>query len=478
MKPLMITAMASGEGKTVMTCALLQALKMRGISVESCKCGPDYIDPMFHRKVLGIPSDNLDLFLQGRAAVHERLQERRAQMMLVEGAMGYYDGRGRSDEGSAWELSLQERIPALLVIRPKGNSLTLAAQVKGLMTFRENQMLRGILLNNCRKSLYLHLKRILEQETGLPVLGYLPPMEEASLESRHLGLVTEMEVPGFLSKIRKVAQQMEESVDLDAILSLADTDRKNGCTDNPLPEPDGTTTENANCVSVRTTTEEADRAPVCKIAVARDEAFCFYYESSLQALRKCGAELTFFSPLRDKSLPECDGLYLGGGYPELYAGALEKNETMRESIRHALLAGMPAIAECGGFLYLQKSLEDEKRQTCSMVGFLPGAGFRTSSLVRFGYHTLHPKGDSMLFRGGEQIPVHEFHYWDCTDNGSDLISVKENGKQWECGYVSGTLYAAFPHLHLGAELPLAQRFVHAAAACHLVPGRESFTGGI
>ena len=471
MKQLMITAMASGEGKTVITCALLQALKMRGISVESCKCGPDYIDPMFHRRVLGIPSDNLDLFLQGKAAVHERLHRTQAQMMLIEGAMGYYDGRGRSDEGSAWELSVQERIPAVLVIRPKGNSLTLAAQVKGLMTFRDKTMLRGILLNNCRKSLYQHLKQILEQETGLPVLGYLPPMEEVSLESRHLGLVTEMEVPGFLSKIRVAAQRLEKCADLNALLCLA------GEREQEKQPGDNRQEHNLQCQADRIA-ENADFPADCTIAVGMDEAFCFYYESSLQALRNCGAALRFFSPLRDKSLPECDGLYLGGGYPELYAGALEKNETMRESIRCALLAGMPAVAECGGFLYLQESLEDEEGQIHSMVGFLSGAGFRTSSLVRFGYHILHPRGDSMLFRSGEQIPAHEFHYWDCTQNGNDLISVKETGKQWECGYVSGTLYAAFPHLHLGGELPLAQRFVRAAAAYHVMTGRGSFIGGI
>ena len=198
------------------------------------------------------------------------------------------------------------------------------------------------------------------------------------------------------------------------------------------------------------------------IAVARDEAFCFYYQDSLDALERSGAQLRFFSPLRDGVLPPCDGLYLGGGYPELYARELSENAAMRESLAGAVRSGLPTIAECGGFLYLQQSLEDDKGTPWPMAGVLPGRGFRTDRLQRFGYAFLKPEADSLLFRAGESVPVHEFHHWDCTENGTDLTAEKPDGRHWRCGFASPTLYAAFPHLHLDGALPLAQRFAEAA----------------
>lgn len=439
MRRLMIAAMSSGSGKTVLSCGLLAAIKRRGIDAEAFKCGPDYIDPMFHSRVLGVPSRNLDLFLQGETGIRRTLARQRATFGLMEGAMGFYDGVGGTDQASAWQVAHLTDTSVLLAVRPKGASLTLAAQIKGMQTFRPDSHLAGIFLTDCKPMLYAHLKPILERETGLPVLGYLPPMEEARLESRHLGLMTAGEIEDFNARFAAVARQLEETGNLDGILALA------GAVE-PLME------------------KTKPRTARVKIAVAWDKSFCFYYADNLDALEEAGAKLVFFSPLEDSELPEVDGLYLGGGYPELYLEQLSQNKSLLGQVCRAIQAGMPTLAECGGFLYLQQCLESDQGQQFDLVGALPGQGFSTLRLQRFGYLHLTGDQDSMLFRAGEPVPAHEFHYWDCTENGTDLEAQKPNGKSWRCGYVNHRLYAGFPHLHFGGELPLAERFVEAALA--------------
>lgn len=439
MRAFLIAAMQSGTGKTVMSCAVMAALKRKGFLVEAFKSGPDYIDPMFHSRVLHIPGRNLDLFLQGERKVRESLAESDADIAVLEGAMGYYDGLGGTARCSAWDLADRLKLPCFLVLRPKGAGLTLAAQVQGMLHFRERSRITGLLLNDCTEHSAKMLKPILESACDIPVLGFLPPMEEAKIESRHLGLLTAGEIDDLEERFERIAEQAEAHIDFDLILSLAAEKKAAG----------------KRSLSTET---------FCRIAVAKDEAFCFCYEDSLEALRRAGAELCFFSPTRDNALPEgCRGLILCGGYPELYAKALSANSAMRLSVRQAVNAGMPTIAECGGFLYLQDEVEGADGKSYPMCGVLPGRGFRTGHLVRFGYQKLNAETDSLLFRSGEEIPAHEFHYWDSTVCGSDLRAVKQNGKNWRCGTVNGSLYAAFPHLHLDGELPLAERFVKACA---------------
>ncbi len=434
MKRIMLAAMSSGSGKTTVSCALLRAMTRRGIDAQSYKCGPDYIDPMFHRRVLGIPCENLDIFLQGETGVLRTLSRQEHEYAVLESAMGFYDGIGGTEESSAWQIAALSETPVILILNPSGIGITLAAQVKGLMEFRKPNQIVGLLLNNCSDKLFAYLKPILERECALPVLGYLPQSQENRLESRHLGLITADEVSDFDRRFDAVAEELEHHADISRLLSL--------CADiRPLP------------ATMRL------QAPVCRIAVARDAAFCFYYEENLRALRNAGAELCFFTPLSDRELPACNGLYLGGGYPELHAMELSKNRTMRDSIRRAAENGMPIIAECGGFLYLQRTLDG-----IPMVGTLNGEGYRTERLQRFGYATLCAEENSLLFRAGESIPAHEFHYWECTENGTSLLAKKTNGKTWRCGFCTERMYAAFPHLHFGGKLPLAERFVRAAAA--------------
>jgi len=437
MRAFVIAAMHSGAGKTVLSCALMAALTQRGLRVQAFKCGPDYIDPMFHSRVLGIPGRNLDLFLQGEKRVRESFFSSDADVAVLEGAMGYYDGLGGTAQHSAWDLANRLGLKCVLVLRPKGDGLTLAAQVRGLMQFREKSRISAMILNGCTGRSAEMLRPILERECGIPVLGYLPPTEDAEIDSRHLGLLTAGEIADLTGRFERIARQAEAQIDLDALLRLVSE------------------TEPAE-------RHLAPKAPLCRIAVARDEAFCFQYEDGLDALREAGAELRFFSPMRDRVLPEgCRGLYLCGGYPELYAGTLSENAAMRAAVKRAVEAGLPTVAECGGFLYLQDCLEGADGNRYPMCGALPGQGIRRGHPVRFGYLTLKAEEDSLLFRTGEEIPAHEFHYWDSTACGSDLYAEKRSGKSWRCGIANRRLYAAFPHLHFGGELPLAERFVKA-----------------
>ena len=444
----LLAAPQSGSGKTVMACALLGALRHRGFSPCAFKCGPDYIDPMFHRSVLGVECHNLDLFL----TLEEQLRRLYAagtaghDAALCEGAMGLYDGLGGTDRASAWHMAQTLGLPVLLVLRPKGASLTLAAQVRGLRDFRPDSHLAGILLSDCRPGLYASLAPMLEKETGLSVLGYLPPMPEAVFESRHLGLYTAGEISDIKARVEALAQCALQTVDWQRLLPLCQSKRK-------APGTKGAA---------------VNSAPVARIAVARDEAFCFAYAETLETLEQAGAALLPFSPLYDAGLPtEADGLYLPGGYPELYAARLSQNRAMGEAIRTALARGMPTVAECGGFLYLGQSLEDTEGRSWPQVGALPGNGKKTGGLVRFGYATMTAEKDSLLFRAGEQIPVHEFHHWDSDENGTDLLAEKPiSGKRWRCGFANPRLYAAFPHLYLAGRPELARRFVAAAAAYH------------
>ena len=437
MRQILLTAMHSGAGKTVVTCTLLTALKNRGMDVHAFKCGPDYIDPMFHKEVLGVPSRNLDLFLQGESGVQSTLSRNGGDFAVMEGTMGYYDGLNATDEASTWAVAHTLHCPSILILKPQGSALTTAAQVKGLLQFREESYLSAILLDGCKASVAERLSQMLERETGLPVLGFLPPMKEAELPSRHLGLFTAGEITDLRSRFDTLARQMEQSVDMDALIQLS--------SETALSKP-----------------VDKTQKKHCAIAVSRDEAFCFLYEDNLDALQRSGAELLFFSPLRDGALPStADGVYLCGGYPELFAKQLAANTGMRQSIRSAVTCGMPTVAECGGFLYLQQCLEGNDGDSSPMCGVFSGTGVKTGTLQRFGYLVLSGESDSLLFRKGEAVPAHEFHYWDCTENGTDLLAQKADGRSWRCGFTGETLYAAFPHIHFGGELPLAERFAEA-----------------
>ena len=446
---LMAAAPASGSGKTTVVCALLRALRRRGLDPCAFKCGPDYIDPMFHRAALEVPSCNLDLYLTDPARLRQLYSAHLAGhgAAVVEAAMGYYDGAGLTDAASGWQTADTLGLPVLLVVRPGGASLTLAAQIKGLQAFRPDSHLAAILLNGCSASYADRLAPLLERETGLPVVGCLPTLEAARLPSRHLGLYTAGEIQDLSPRLDALADALEAGADLDKLLAV--------------------------CRRPAPVSAPAQAAPVrARIAVARDEAFCFCYPETLETLARAGAECVFFSPMRDAALPEADALYLPGGYPELYAETLSQNEPLRRAVAAAVAAGMPTVAECGGFLYLGQTLADEAGSVWPMAGVLPGDGFRAGRLVRFGYADLTAREDSLLFRAGERVPVHEFHHWDSTCPGDALEAEKPDGRRWRCGFAGPRLYAGFPHLYLAGRPRLAERLVSAAAAWRKERGKE------
>lgn len=452
---LLVGAPASGGGKTTFTCGLLHALKRRGLQPQACKCGPDYIDPMFHSEVIGVPSRNLDLFFSTEDQVRALVAEsaRAGDIVVVEGAMGYYDGIAVSDQASAWDAARATQTPAVLVVDGRGRARSIAAEVQGFVRYRADSNVAGIVLNRVSEPLYARLKDMLEAETGVRVYGFLPHLPDCSLASRHLGLVTAAEVADLRAKLDRLADVMEDTVDIDGLLQLAGT------------------------APVLPRAEEPGAAPAeprVRIALARDEAFCFYYADALRVLCDAGAELVEFSPMRDEALPAgvC-GLYLGGGYPELHARELSRNAQMRAVVADAIRSGMPTIAECGGFLYLHAQLEGEDGNVYPQVGIVDAKAYRTQRLGRFGYVTLTARQDGLLAAAGAQLRAHEFHYWESEAPGDAFLAEKpQSNRSWPCCISTPTLHAGFPHLYLPACPDAARRFVEACRAFAAKDPRE------
>ena len=436
----LITAPNSQSGKTTVTAALLSALSKRGMTPVAFKCGPDYIDPMFHREALKVPSYNLDLFLGG-SDVTARLFFDHCEdkdIAVIEGVMGYYDGVGCTDEASSSALAEALGAPAVLVVPARGAALSLAATISGFKSFKPKSHIAGFILNRCSRALYDRMAPELERQSGVAALGFMPEAPECSLESRHLGLITAAEVEDLGQKLDRLGELASECIDITRLLDIAGGAQNIFPPAIVLPSPVG-------------------RTPV--IAVAMDEAFCFYYADNLELLKRLGARLEFFSPIRDKTLPDgASGLYLGGGYPELYADKLSQNKSMLKSIRGAVLSGLPTIAECGGFMYLHRSLGG-----FPMAGVIPADAFCKNRLVRFGYCRLSGDGDGMLVGPGQSVAAHEFHYWDTTMEGGDLTAAKPDGRSWRCAVNQSSIYAGFPHLYFYSNIDGAARFVKRTA---------------
>lgn len=442
---IMLAAPKSGSGKTLLTCGLLEILRRRGLNPIACKCGPDYIDPMFHRYVLGIPGRNLDSFFMPAEGVRKVLvdavREEQAGIAVLEGVMGYYDGLGGTEtSASSWEIAEITDTPAILVLDCKGASLSAAAMASGFLHFREKSHIAGVILNRVSSMYYERLAAAVEEASGLPVLGYLPESEEYRMESRHLGLFLPGEIDRLRERIGRLADQMEKSIAVERVLEVA------GMLPLRIENKEKEKAENESMEA-----ESIAKFPACqeqkvtsrvRIGVARDEAFCFYYQENFRLLEQMGAELVYFSPLRDKKIPDrVDGLLFGGGYPENYARELAKNAAMRESIRRSIAAGMPFLAECGGFLYLHRTLEGSDGKHWEMAGVYPFDAYRTNRLRRFGYVRL-------LTSSGQEIHGHEFHYWESEDPGTDWEAVKPTGnRSWRCIHEKGGQIGGFPHLY-------------------------------
>lgn len=435
----LIAGTGSGCGKTTVTCAILEALCQREMKIASFKCGPDYIDPMFHANIIGTNACNLDSFFCSPDTIRYLLteQSKDCDAAVIEGVMGFYDG----GEGSAFAISRITETPVILVIDCKGMSDSIGAIMHGFLRYKIPNRIAGFIFNRLPAALEGFARRLC-QDMGTGYFGFLPP-NASELGSRHLGLVTAGEVDDLKEKMQHLGALAEAHIQLDELLALPEK---------PVP--------NFKPLVVPVLFQK--QPPV--IAVAKDEAFCFHYAENLHILEQMGCELVYFSPLHDSEIPEADGLILSGGYPELYAEQLSQNLYMRRDVWKKINAGMPVIAECGGFLYLHRTLENDKGDSFPMTGVFEAQGIRTERLQRFGYLTMTAAEDTLICQKGESIRAHEFHYWDSTDCGNGFQALKKDGRSWECCHSTKRMYAGFPHLYFYSDLRIAMRFAKTCAA--------------
>ena len=486
MRGVLLSAPSSGSGKTVVTLGLLGLLKKRGVSLAAFKCGPDYIDPMFHRRILDVESCNLDSFFlppkEVRALAERTLKEHAGPdgLGVVEGVMGYFDGLGGvSLQGSSFEMAEILDVPVILVVDGRGASLSLLALIRGFLDYLppdetpRPSRIAGVILNRVTAGMYGLLKKTIEAQLPVRCLGFVPKFDWLRLESRHLGLVLPGEVEGLKGQMERLAGELEKTLDVDGILGLA---AENGgrqreargeadeATDGGMDDEDVFAGET---FAGSTLTEPTSLKPAFRLGIAMDEAFCFYYGENLRLLEQAGAQLCPFSPLSDGGLPErVDGLLLGGGYPELHAARLAENVSMREAIRRAAERGMPVLAECGGYLYLLDQLEGEDGALYPMAGVFEGTGRRERSLRHFGYITVTAGEGGLYLAPGEQVRGHEFHYWHCSldEEQSAMRADKPTGNRfWPAMRVKNAVLAGFPHLYYPSEPELVRRFSRACA---------------
>ena len=437
----MIAGTNSGCGKTTVTCAVLQALVNRKINVSSFKCGPDYIDPMFHKTVIGTAAYNLDTYLMSNDTVNYLLNKNSGDNAVIEGVMGFYDGFSFTEKGSTHELSEITDTDVILVVNCRGMSLSAMALVKGFKEFRKNNI-KGFIFNNLSEKLYGNLSEEC-RKIGLIPLGFLPNIKDVQISSRHLGLVTAGEIDGIKDKMNLLADYAEKYIDIDKILEISENDR-----------------------DTKFTSLEITKKYNVKIAVAYDRAFCFYYEDNLRLLEAYGGKLVWFSPLGQEKIPEeADALLLGGGYPELCARQLSENVSMRNSIREAIENGMPSVAECGGFMYLHESMTDEEGENWPMAGVITGSCHNRGKLVRFGY--VNVMEQTSHFLAGKPVRAHEFHYYDSDNNGESCVAVKPvSGTSWTCIHEDDRNWWGYPHLYYPSNPAFVEHFVQAARLYH------------
>ena len=443
---IMIAAPQSGSGKTLITCALLQALKEKNYHLESFKCGPDYIDPMFHKTVLGISSRNLDPFFTEDSVTRMLLakgQDSR-DLAVIEGVMGLYDGLGGiREEASSYALAKATNTPILLTVNARGMGRSLLALLSGFIQYDTAHLIKGVILNQTPSSFASVLAKEIEETFHIPVVASFPVRDDVRIESRHLGLVMPYELEDIQSRLKTASQVLCENANIEQILEIA-----KGA---PKLEYD-----------VKRDIKQKLTEKTIRIGVARDEAFCFYYEDNLDLLKSLGAKLIFFSPLHDDTLPkDLDGILFGGGYPELYLKELEENESMRNSVKSAIENKMPSLAECGGFMYLHDTIFDSEKKPYKMAGVIHACCMKKERLVRFGYLTLNSKTDSFLQKG-ETIRGHEFHYYDSEDNGECAIAKKPVGtRSWECVHAGSDHWWGFAHLSYYSNPKFAEKFAEA-----------------
>ena len=447
----MITAASSGSGKTMITCGLLELFKRKGLNPLACKCGPDYIDGLFHKQVLELEGMNLDSYFEAPEELRDKYSRlSKGHLPVVEGVMGYFDGLGGSTtRASSWEVAHILDLPAVLVVDARGASVSLAALIKGFLEFERpmGSQIKAVIFNRMSPMLYPRIRELVERETGIRAAGFVPELDFLKVGSRHLGLVLPEEIAGLREQMNRLGKCLEETIDWEFLEEL------------------GAEKEERDALEEENTEASCTAAFSFRLGIAMDEAFCFYYQDNLRLLERLGGELVYFSPIHDRSLPEqLDGLILGGGYPELYCEALSLNESMREAVKKAAEGGLPVLGECGGYLYLLEELEAEDGRIWPMTGVLKGKGYKKGKNSRFGYIGVEAEKDRLYLKPGEQIRGHEFHYWDCEVLEEEWVMRAKKpvgNRSWPCMRIKNQVMAGFPHLFYPSCPAFAVRFAKA-----------------
>ncbi|HIF4662175.1 TPA: cobyrinate a,c-diamide synthase [Citrobacter koseri] len=426
----------SGCGKTTVTLGLLSLLKRRGMRVQPCKVGPDYLDTGWHSAVCGSASRNLDSFMLPEPVLNalfcEHMQQ--ADVAVIEGVMGLYDGYGTDPNYcSTAAMAKQLGCPVILLVDGKAVSTSIAATVMGFQHFDPDLNIAGVIVNRVNSEThYQLLKTAIERYCSLPVLGYVPGVEGVALPERHLGLITARESVVNQQPWQDFADTLERTLDIDALLSLSQLTALPAGEWPALPDP------------------QAGKG--LTVAIADDEAFNFYYPDNIKLLERTGVTMTCFSPLHDSTLPECQMIWLGGGYPELHAAALAANTPMLAQMRAAHQRGVAIYAECGGLMYLGSTLEDASGEIHRMVDVIPGHSKMGKRLTRFGYCEAQAREQTLLAAAGEVLRGHEFHYSDFLPENPAVMACRKvrDGKtlqEWSGGWQVGNTFASYLHVH-------------------------------
>jgi cobyrinic acid a,c-diamide synthase len=449
---IVIAGVASGAGKTTTTIAIARALKARGLDVALFKCGPDYLDPTYHARAIGRASHTLDGWMMGRDAVRATFARGAAgaDVAIIEGVMGLFDGASpTSEEGSTAEIAKWLEAPVVAVIDAGGMARTIAAVARGLATFDPALRVGGVIAN--RVGSRGHLDLLAKALKEPPVLGGFPVEKDAAFAERHLGLRTadEASVPDAL--LDRWGALASEWIGLDALLGIAKS-----APDIALPSP---------AAASPSSTSAARRA--CRIGIAWDEAFHFYYEENLRLLEAAGATLVRFSPIRDARLPDVDGLYLGGGYPEVHAKELAANEAMRGAVRAFAASGAPVYAECGGLMYLARAIKTTDGVTHPMVGVIDGEAVVRDRLQALGYVEVETQAATPLGGAGLRFRGHQFRYSELIKDGAIPCAYsarrRRGGETIREGYVAGNVLASYVHAHWASNPTAAEGFVASCA---------------
>ena len=441
MKKILIAGTNSGVGKTTISLGIMQALVKRNMKVQPYKVGPDYIDPSYHTFITGRHSRNLDSYMLDDEKIKYIVNKssKDADISVIEGVMGLYDGFGIDlDNCTSSHTSKVLKSPVILVINGKSMAASSAAMVLGYKELDKDVNIKGVIVNNVKtNSHYQIIKSSIEKYCNVEVLGYFPPNNKFSLESRHLGLVPSVEMKSLREKFYTLADEISESDEFES-----DFDFQTLIENNKIKE-------HVNNKS---------------IAIAYDKAFNFYYRENIELLEELGLEINYFSPLEDVSVPNADYIYIGGGFPEIFGKELEANESMRTSILEAHNNNIPIYAECGGLMYLGEKLLNQEEQEFNMVGIFSGISKMTSSLKRFGYCIGVAKENTLLSKKGESIKGHEFHHSIFESDEKCVYSMRKERdgnivEEWDGGYSKGNTLATYLHTHFYNNLNCIENFL-------------------